>query len=31
MKEELGIKDDEIKQLKSRYRKIKMINNKECS
>ena len=34
MKEELGIlsvKDDEIKQLKSRYRKIKMINNRECS
>lgn len=31
MKKELGIKDDEIKQLKSRYRKIKMINNRECS
>ena len=30
MKEELGIlsvKDDEIKQLKSRYRKIKIVNN----
>ena len=30
MKEELGIlsvKDDEIKQLKTRYRKIKIINN----
>ena len=34
MEEELGIlsvKDDEIKQLKSRYRKIKMMNNRECS